>query len=84
MVGKLIPQEMATSAIIREISDSNLETGKYGPKSGVSQIIWGSLQHCCLWVSCGSHVTLFTEERSLYIYMFFDAINYLLLTFNSW
>ena len=35
-----------TLAIIQEISDSNLETGRYGlpdyPKSGVSQIIQGS------------------------------------------
>ena len=32
-------------AIIREISDSNLETGRYGSKSGASQIIRESLQH---------------------------------------
>ena len=32
-------QEIATLAITREISDSNLETGRYGPKSGVSRII---------------------------------------------
>ena len=39
-----------TLAIIQEISDSNLETGRYGlpdyPKSGVSQIIQGSGQNC--------------------------------------
>ena len=34
MVGKLSVQEIAILAIIREISDSNLETGRYGPKSG--------------------------------------------------
>ena len=28
-----------TLAIIQEISDSNLETGRYGSKSGVSRII---------------------------------------------
>ena len=28
-----------TSAVIREILDSNLETGRYGPESGVSRII---------------------------------------------
>ena len=39
MVVKSSPQEIATLAIIREISDSNLETVRYGPKSGVSQII---------------------------------------------
>ena len=39
MVGKSSLQEIATLAIIREISDSNLETGRYSPKSGVSRII---------------------------------------------
>ena len=28
-----------TSKIIQEISNSNLETGRYGPKSGLAQII---------------------------------------------
>ena len=45
MVGKSSLQEIATLAIIREISDSNLETGRYGPKSGVSWIIRESWQH---------------------------------------
>ena len=45
MVGKSSLQEIATLAIIREISDSNLETGRYGPKSGVSRIIRESGQH---------------------------------------
>ena len=39
MVGKSSLQEIATLAIIGEMSDSNLETGRYGPKSGVSRII---------------------------------------------
>ena len=39
MVGKWSLQEIATLALIRELSDSNLETGRYGPKSGVSRII---------------------------------------------
>ena len=39
MVGKSSLQEIATLAIIREISDSNLETERYGPKSGVSQVV---------------------------------------------
>ena len=39
MAGKLSLQEVATLAIIREISDSNLETGRHGPKSGVYWII---------------------------------------------
>ena len=38
MVGKSSLQEIATLEIIREISDSNLETGRYGPKSGVSRL----------------------------------------------
>ena len=33
-------------AIIREISDSNLETGRNGSKSGVSWIIWENWQPC--------------------------------------
>ena len=45
MVRKSSPPEIAALAIIREISDSNLETGRYGPKSGVSQIIRESWQH---------------------------------------
>ena len=45
MVGKSSLQEIATLAIIREISDSHLETGRYSPKSGVSRIIRESLQH---------------------------------------
>ena len=39
-------QEIATLAIIWEISDSNLETTRYSLKSGVSWIIWESWQHC--------------------------------------
>ena len=31
-------EKWQTAAIIREIFDSNLETGRYGPKSVVSQI----------------------------------------------
>ena len=38
MVGKLSLQEIATLTTIKEISDSNLETGKYGPKSGVPRL----------------------------------------------
>ena len=49
IVGKSSLQEMATSAIILEISDSNLESGRYGPKSGVSGIIRESWQpYFCL------------------------------------
>ena len=39
MVGKSSLQEIATLVIIQEIPDSNLETGRYSPKSGV---IWES------------------------------------------
>ena len=49
IVGKSSPQEIVTLVIIREISDPNLETGRYGPNSGVSQIIQESWQHC-MWV----------------------------------
>ena len=49
MVGKSSPQEIATLAIIREISDPNLETENYGPKSEVSWIIRESWQHY-MWV----------------------------------
>ena len=38
MIGKSSPQEIATFAIIWEISDSNAETWGYSPKSRVSQI----------------------------------------------
>ena len=37
-----IYKKWQTSAITREISDSNLETGRNGSKSGVSRIIWES------------------------------------------
>ena len=40
-----------TSAIIWEISYSNLDTGRYGPKSGVSRIIRESRQHAW-WENC--------------------------------
>ena len=36
---KVESTEIATLTIIREISDSNLETRRYGQKTGVSQII---------------------------------------------
>ena len=49
MVGKSSPQEIATLAIIREISDPDLETENYSPKSGVSWIIRESWQHY-MWV----------------------------------
>ena len=49
IVGKSSLQEMATLAIILEISDSNLESGRYRPKSGVSGIIQESWQlYFCL------------------------------------
>ena len=44
MVGKSSVQEIATLAIIWEV-DSNLDTGRYSPKSGVFRII---RQHCHL------------------------------------
>ena len=45
--GKSSLREIATLAIIREISDSNLETRRYSPKFGVSLSIRESWQHCC-------------------------------------
>ena len=39
-------KKLQTSAIIREISTSNLETGRKGSKSGVSRIIRESWQPC--------------------------------------
>ena len=43
-----IYKKWQTSAIIREISDSNLETRRNGSKSGLSQIIRESRQPCKL------------------------------------
>lgn len=45
--GKVSIQEMAnfSNNIIWAISDSNLQTGIYSPKCGVSWIIWESWQH---------------------------------------
>ena len=40
MVWKSSLQKITTMAIIWEISDSNLETGRYRPKSAVSRITW--------------------------------------------
>ena len=40
-----VHEKWQTAAIIREIFDSNLETGRYNPKSGVSRIILESWQH---------------------------------------
>ena len=40
MIGKLSLQEITSLAIIRKISDSNLESGRYSSNSGVSPIIW--------------------------------------------
>ena len=37
--GSRVYTKYQTSAIIREIPDINLETGRYGSKSGVSRII---------------------------------------------
>ena len=46
MIGKSSLQEITSLAIIRKISDSNLESGRYSSNSGVSPIIWESGQHC--------------------------------------
>ena len=52
VVGKSSLQEIVPLAILLEISDSNLETGRYGQKSGASQFILESWQHCVQ--SCSS------------------------------
>ena len=39
IVGNRVCKKWQTSAIILEVSDSNLESGIYGPKSGVSRIV---------------------------------------------
>ena len=63
MVGKSSLQEIATLAIIREISDSNLETGRYSPKSGVSRISRESWQHCCCDKTLGQIYPFFQEKK---------------------
>ena len=46
IVGKWLYKKWQNSANFRRIWYSNLETGRYGPKSGVSRIIRESWQHC--------------------------------------
>ena len=55
MPESLVYKKWQTLAIMREISDSNLETGKYGPKSGVSRIIQESWQR---YLSVGAGIQL--------------------------
>ena len=45
MVRKSTLQKISILAIIQEISDSDLEIGRYDLKSGVSRIIRESWQH---------------------------------------
>ena len=45
-----IYKKQQTSSTIREISDSNLETGRNVSKSGVSGIIQQSWQHCSMFI----------------------------------
>ena len=66
MAGKLSLREIATLAIIQEIPDSNLETGRYGPKSGDSQIIQESWQNCSWnvpWVLEAFHVRFLVSVK---------------------
>ena len=51
-----------TSKIIQEISNSNLETGRYGPKSGLAQIIQESWQHCISLRPHGWHLSLVSTK----------------------
>ena len=62
MVGKSILQEIATLAIIQEISDSNLETGRYGPKSGVSWIMRESWQHCDTTIMTAGCISIYNHQ----------------------
>ena len=64
MPESLVYKKWQTLAIMREISDSNLETGKYGPKSGVSRIIQESWQRC-LSVGAGMQLIKINEKYLL-------------------
>ena len=55
-------EEVTTSKIIQEISNSNLETGRYGPKSGLAQIIQESWQHCISLRPHGRHLSLVSTK----------------------
>ena len=72
IVGKSsLLKKWQTSAIIREILYSiNLETGRYGPKSGVSRIFRESWQHCIF-------------VKFLYVKNFKNRI-FVLLVPNAW
>ena len=67
MVGKSSLQKVATLEVIREISDSNLETGRYGPKSlpdylGELKTLPLTLRDCqqsdFQWISLNTHLVL--------------------------
>ena len=58
IVKKSTLQENGTSVIIREIPDSNLETGRCGPKSGVFRIFWENWQH---WYWCIVNFTVMVK-----------------------
>ena len=64
MLESLFYKKWQTSAIIQEISDSILETGKYGPKSGVSCIIQEGWQRC-LSVGAGMQLIKINEKYLL-------------------
>ena len=81
MVVKSSPQEIATLVIIREISDSNLETVRYGPKSGVSQIIQESWQR--RWSQRCLNFLVILECISL-SYVEYEYDHYYSLTIFQW
>jgi len=64
MPESLVYKKWQTSAFIQEISDSNLETGKYGPKSGDSRIILERWQHC-LSIGAGMQLIKINEKYLL-------------------
>ena len=76
MVGKTSVQEIAILAIIREVSDSNIETGRYSTKSGVCWIIQESWQY---WQSCINYGAEGTEFHTCYLLIFFSLFYKVLL-----
>ena len=77
MVGKSILQEIATLAIIQEISDSNLETGRYSPKSGVAWIMRESWQHCDTTIMTAGCISIYNHQLFCFLKSFVLAMYFL-------
>ena len=80
MVGKSSLQEIATLAIIQEKTDSDLETGRYGPKSGVSWIMQESWQHCDTTVMTAGCISIHNHQLFCFLKSFVLA-RYFLVVF---